>query len=308
MYVDRRFVNLRFTIDGIVAAPTGSEATGAQYLVAAEPTSGGAFEGKAGQIAYKTADGWKFIANFVGESEVIDLTTGLVYHFNGTSWVEYDIASANVKTIVDPRIQVSVDDVLAAVVADAASLPDASTLDDGAKVLVTGENKIYTVDSGAFNSGVAIANGARYAFADSAAHGYIYEGTDGEAVATELTDGVIFINKANEDLYTYDESTHTLINVTDIGSRPEYRRHSIVVTHALTAAEITALSFALPKLAVIDLGVSASVNGVAQVSGVDFEVTNSNGASTFSWDALGMAALDLQEGDYVVVSYHTEQF
>lgn len=308
MYVDRRFVNLRFTIDGVVAAPTGDELTGTQYLVSATPTAGGAFEGKANQIAYKTADGWKFIANFVGESEVIDLTSGLVYHFNGTSWVEYDIASANVRTIVDPRIQIAVEDVLYAVVADSSSLPDATDLADGKKVLSTGDNMIYTVSSGAFGAGVAIADGARYAFADGSAHGYIYEGKDGEAVAAELVDGVVFINKAEEDLYTYDESTHSLINVTDIGSRPEYRRHSLTDTHALTASEITAKSFTLSKLTVLDLGVRASVNGVTQVAGVDFEVTNSGGVSTFTWDGLGMAALDLQEGDYVVVSYDTEQF
>lgn len=310
MQLDRRYLNVRVTVDGVVDAPVSGAPVGAQYLVSATPTTGSEFENQANKIAYKSAAGWQFYKNFAGQSEVIDLTNGLVYKFDGTEWQKIDIASENVHNIVDKRILDPVDGVLVAIadVDGDGPLPESGNTND--LVLDTEALKLYTATTtgeNPFDAGVAVTNGI-YAYADGTTngHGYLYIIEDGELETLEMQDGTVFINKSNEDLYTFDATTGTLINVTDIGARPEYRRHSITVEHAITAEELTAKKFSLPKLAILSEGVRLSVGGLTQVKGVDFSAANENNKTVIDFDGFGLDAIDIKAGDVFVITYDTE--
>ena len=84
--LDRRFLNLSLTVEGIANEPADNPTTGTQYIVGAEGK--GAFDGVApNSIARFNGSAWKFFTPKAGSLEVIDATNGNILSFNGSAWV-----------------------------------------------------------------------------------------------------------------------------------------------------------------------------------------------------------------------------
>lgn len=100
----------RFLIeDRDLAAPPGSCADGACYLVAASPT--GAWSGKAGKLAVaigtNASNGWQFITVAVEGVDLYVRDENLTIEFNGTSWITLStsgglVAANNLSDVANP--------------------------------------------------------------------------------------------------------------------------------------------------------------------------------------------------------------
>lgn len=291
----------------VVTAPTKTT-VGTQYLVAATGATGD-FAGHENQIAYRTASGWKFYSNFVGQLELFNLEDKKIYRYETdgttTSWGSHTFGSATdevsqeVKDEISSRIEVPVK----AMVQSGTALP--ATCAAGDLFVNTATNKIYTATGDdTWDTGVDPVEGDRYA---SLTDGKIYTADETPAfVASTVADGAVFVSKKDDNVWSYDGDGTKFINLTSVKDRPEYKKHVITVTHTLTAEELAVKQFNLPKLAEVADGVLCSVGGVVQVPGVDYTVTNAAGVSTFKWDTLGLSDIMLMAGDVFVLTYNTE--
>lgn len=292
MQTERRFMDVRLCIDGILTAAPETPVVGKQYLVGGNAT--GTFEGKDNYIAYYSAKGWKYTAPSVGQLEVFNLADLKFYRYEATGWVAYDVASSR---FADPVINMVLAD-------EEANLP--ATCAAGDVFIATDTGKVFTASAeNTWGTGEVAVVGSRYA--SKGANGKVYTSTGSAFTGVTLGDTVCFVCKADDNIYGYDEDSTTFRNLTSIEDNPIYRKHTETIVHTLTAGEVTAKEFVLPKLAELECGVLLSVGGVVQASAIDFTVTNNaqGTVSTVGWDALGLDDVGLVEGDVFVVSFST---
>lgn len=295
--IDRRFLDLRVCIDGIVTAPANDAATGTQYLVASASATGD-FAGHEDEVAYKTASGWKFYAPAVGQMELFNLADVKFYRYetDGTDseWVGYDIGASRVLESV------------VALVTSGAGAPS-GTPTAGDIYVDTENNKIYVATAEGWPAqGTDPTPGLRYASKTSkkilVARGNTFSSED-------VGDTIMFVCKQDNNIYAYDADTADFVNLTSIEDNPDYKRHTVIEVVTLDADAISSKSVDLSKLAVLADGVAVFVGGVCQVPTVDFTVANDAGntTTTISWTGKGLAEIPLTVDDKFVVHYSTIQ-
>ena len=292
MQTERRFLDVRLCIDDIVTTAPQTPVVGKQYLVGVNAT--GTFAGKDNQIAYYSTRGWKYTIPSVGQLELFNIKDLKFYRYEASGWVAYDVASSRV---VDPVINMVVAD-------EEANLPE--TCEAGDVFIATDSAKVFTASAAnTWGEGEVAALGARYA--SKGTNAKVYTSTGSAFTGVTLNDTQMFVCKADDNIYAYDEDSTTFRNLTSIQDNPIYRKHTETVVHILTASEVTAKAFVLPKLAELECGVLLSVGGVIQTPAVDFTVTNNAAGteSTVGWDTLGLEDLGLVEGDTFVISFST---
>ena len=212
MQTSRRFIDARLCIDGIAASAPQTPVAGTQFLVAANAT--GDFAGKDNQIAYYSAKGWKFTAPTIGQLEVFNLSDLKFYRYEATGWVAYDVASSRVK---DPVV---------AMVTSGATAPASTPEAAGELYINTADGKVYTSVSDGnngfeWNSGEAATAGLRYA---STTDAKIHVATGSSFTEETVGDTVMFISKADDNIYAYDADSNTFRNLTSIEDNPIYRK------------------------------------------------------------------------------------
>lgn len=304
MQMDRRFLDVRLTVDGVVTAPAKTT-VGTQYLVASSNATGD-FAGKEGNVAYRTADGWKFFKPAVGQMEVFSLNDFRIHRYETTGWTAYDISSGKVKGAVI-SLATSAD------ITGGDSLPVPTSV--GQKLVDTGSLKVYTStdteSASDWDSGVAASVGDRYASVTDHKIYYVEDNTTAFSVETPV-DGDIFVVKNTDDLYTFDGDNNRFQNLTNIADNPVYKKHTEVNTLTVSATDITNGYIDLTRKAELDCGVTVAVNGVVQTAGVDFVAETRLGAevSSIRWNneasstAYGLNDL-IVAGDIMVVSFST---
>lgn len=295
--IDRRFLDLRVCIDGIVTTPDVTAAVGTQYLVAAASATGD-FAGHEDEVAYKTASGWKFYAPAVGQMELFNLADVKFYRYetDGTDseWVGYDIGASRVLEAV------------VSLVTSGAGAPT-GTPAAGDIYVDTENNKIYVATAEGWPAqGTDPTAGLRYA---STTTKKILVVRNGVFANEDVGDTIMFVNKADNNIYAYDADTADFVNLTSIEDNPDYKRHQVTEVVSLNATAISSKEVTLSKLAVLADGVALFVGGVCQVPTVDFSVANDAGntTTTISWTGKGLADITLTTDDKFVVQYSTIQ-
>lgn len=291
MQTERRFLDVRLCVDDIVTTAPAEPVVGKQYLIANNAT--GDFAGKDNQIAYYSPKGWKYTIPTIGQLEVFNVKDLKFYRYETAGWVAYDVASSRVKDPVIAMVKSGLEE----------NLP--TTCEVGEIFIATDTGKVFTAaEKDDFGTGVASALGDRYA---STTDAKIYNSTGTSFVSETVLDTVMFVSKADDNIYAYDADSATFRNLTSIQDNPLYRKHTETVVHTLTAAEITAKAFDLPKYAEIECGVLLSIGGVIQTPTTDFVVENNTAqkTSTLTWDGKGIEDIHLVEGDVCVISFST---
>ena len=292
--IDRRFLDMRVCVDGIVTTP-GPEATnGTQYLVASSNATG-VFAGHEKEVAYMVGNTWKFYAPQVGATEVFNLRDVKFYRYEGGSWVGYDIGASRVLEAVISFCTAGE----GAPEADPENPPAA-----GSVYLDKTNNKIYTAVIGGWGDPADVTDGLRYASADDKC---IYVVRNGAIEEEDVGDTIMFVCKADNNIWAYDVDSDSFVNLTSIQDNPDYKRHTVHEVATLTADQITAKAVELTKLAVLADGLSVVAGGVVQVPAVDYQAANDaqNTTTTISWDALGLASIPLIPGDKLIITYST---
>ena len=273
--IDRRFLNISITVNGIVNQPAVGVPAGTQYIVGDTPAA--AFAGaSSNSIARYDGSNWTFTAPKTTSLEVFDTSKGQLLKFTGSSWEV--VASLTVPPVLD-------------IVETGATLP--ATCAEGDTFLNTSDNKLYTATAtDTWDSGDALTAGDRYV---SSTDNKVYT-SDGEDL-TELSmlDGASFYNRADGCIYVLDASEGDFVK---IGGGLTY----FTETHTLTGAEATAKSFSLSHNIVTgqENNILLFVSGVAQAVGTDFSVSG----NSIAWTGKGLEAIGMTEGDLFIIHYY----
>lgn len=274
IYLDRRFLNLSFSVLGVFNQPPANPANGSQVIVGSTPAEGFA-SASANHIACFDGTVWNFTAPKPGE-ELLNIQTGEILQFNGSAWT----AILNIGP-VKPVI---------AIVPTGSSLP--ASCSEGDSFLNTSDAKLYSAsDTDTWDEGTATTNGVRYA---SATDFNIYQ-SDGITLTSEtVPNGDLFLNKADGCIYVYDATVPAFVKQS--AGEEFFTEH-----HSLTAAEAAAKAFSLTHSvkAGAESNILLFIDGIAQISGTDF---NASGNS-ISWNNKGLDHIGLREGDVILVHY-----
>jgi hypothetical protein len=328
MSVDRRFLNVRLSVVG-TANDSTSTVEGIQFIVGSSPT--GNFAGASpNDLAQYQHGAWIFRTPTANNIEIFDLETNSMKRYNGTAWegtIDFNAINQGSAFWVDPLISI---------VSTGTTTPTTAT-EAGLKFLNLTDGNLYTstgVDT--WNSGVATSDGDRYG---SSSDAKIYTKESGAFSGAVLPDGTSFIVKDVDMIYTYDAATSALkqvganevpdatTTIKGVVSVPasgglgvnsgalNVNRTTGVYKYTLTATDITAKAFTLPKKMVSGYQnvVGASVGGVAQVNGVDFSIvldSDSMGVGTcdLSWaNGEALDSVGLVAGDVFLLTYPTDE-
>ena len=275
--LDRRFLNISLSIQGIANEPADNPAIGSQYIVGSTPA--GAFsQASTNSIARYNGTNWTFFTPKAGELEVLNIDTGEVLSFNGSIW-------ATMFSLYEPIAPVL------AIVPTGSSLPASAAT--GATFLNTTDAKLYTATAtNTWDSGTLTTSGSRYA---SSSNHKIYQ-SDGSALASSnILNGDMFLNKEDGTVYAYDADTSAFVKVNS--SSVEF----VTETHSLTAAEVSAKSFSLANSVASgkENNTLLFVAGIAQTAGTDFTASG----NTISWNGKELDAIGLHEGDAFIIHY-----
>ena len=278
MSFDRRFLNVKLSIKGIVNTPPANVSAGDQFIVGANPT--GAFKNAiVNSIAAYNGTSWKFIAPDVNQLEIINLDTSEILSWNGTAWITLISIKEHSTLVLD-------------VVTTGSSLP--ATTEQGEKFLNIENGKLYTAtEKDTWNDGVATVDGDSYI---SLTNKKLYVNSNGEFSEENITDGTVFLNKSDGLLWYYNATNDEFVKL----SIPETHA-STTEYHTLTAAEATAKSFTLNHSIAsgTESSVLLAVCGIIQVAGTDYLV---NG-NTISWNNKALENIGLIEGDIFIIHY-----
>jgi len=281
--LDRRFLSISVTVQGIANSPADNPTAGTQYIVGSNPT--GVFAGAtANSIARYDGSAWSFTAPKAGELEAINLQTGEILRFNGSAWITA-ITISTFETIAP----------VLAVVPTGTALP--ATADAGDAFLNTSDAKLYTATAAnTWDAGTATANGSRYA---SSTDFKIYQSDGSALTATNIPNGGWFLNKEENALCIYDASVPAFVKLG--GNSDSDSISTATEIHTVTAQEVTAKSFSLSHAVASgqEDNVLLFVSGVAQAVGTDFTASG----SSISWTNKGLDSLGLVEGDTFIVHY-----
>lgn len=167
----------------------------------------------------------------------------------------------------------------------------------GLKFIDVNEGSAFAYDDSLNLSSITLTHGDRYALTTDFKI-YEYDGTTW--TATDVPDGGIFLNKADNYVYVYDAKAGAFVKAsvdTVSGAGDEV----ICENHTLTAEEATAKSFTLANSIKTgkETGVLLSVCGMIQIPGVDYTASG----NTISWTGKTLDDIGLQAGDIFVVQY-----
>jgi len=167
----------------------------------------------------------------------------------------------------------------------------------GLKFIDVNEGSAFAYDDSLNLRSITLTNGDRYALTTDFKI-YEYDGTTW--TATDVPDGGIFLNKADNYVYVYDAKAGAFVKAsvdTVSGAGDEV----ICENHTLTAEEATAKSFTLANSIKSgkETGVLLSVCGMIQIAGVDYTASG----NTISWTGKTLDDIGLQAGDIFVVQY-----
>lgn len=278
MSFDRRFINAKLSIKGIINTPPTNVVAGDQFIVGANPT--GAFENAVvNSIAVYNGTSWKFIPPNANNLEVLNLETSEILSWNGSAWV----ALVSIEKRRNPVLNI---------VATGSSLP--ANAEQGEKFLNTDDGRIYTAtDADTWDDGVATVDGDSYV---SLTDKKLYVNSDGELSAENIPDGSVFLNKSDGLLWYYNATANDFVKL----SIPEVHTSTTEI-HVLTAAEANAKSFNLAHSIASgeENNILLAVCGIIQVAGIDF-VANGN---SISWNNKELENLGLIEGDIFTIHY-----
>ena len=275
MSIDRRFLDISLTVQGIANTPAENPAAGDQYIVGAEG-SGAFAEALPNSIARFDGENWKFSAPRAGFMEALDASNDTILRYDGTDWV----VVAEFNSLIAPVLDI---------LQSGSTLP--ATCAAGETFLNTADNKLYSAESeDVWDSGTSITANSRYA---SATDFKIYESDGENLVGSDISDGGMFLNKSDNCIYVYDAAAHAFKrNGADV---------SVTEIHTLTAEELTAKSFHLNNsiAAGREGQVVVFIGGVSQVVGIDFTAST----NTISWTGKVLDTVGLVAGDVFVVQY-----
>ena len=282
-FIDRRLFDFNLAISGIANEPAANPTVGTQYIVGSAPT--GDFSGAAANyIARFNGTTWKFTPPKAGDIEILNVNTGEILSYNGTNWVVIaSLGDKNIKPVLD-------------IIATGSSLPVSAFTGD--KFLKIDDAKIYTATAAdTWDEGVITSNGDRYA---SSTDHKIYTSNGSALTVENVSDGAIFFNKADSQIYAYNSTTSTFIKASS-SSGGSVSSEIVTETHTLTAAEITAKEFTLSNA--IASGKESSVilfvQGIAQIAGSDFTAS----ASSIGWTNKALDTIGLAAGDVLIIQY-----
>ena len=278
--LDRRFVSISLVVLGVANEPAANPANGTQYIVGSTPA--GAFAGASpNSIALFDGTAWKFITPKIGEPEVLNSATGEFLTWNGSAWSV--VLTINRNSHTPPVL---------AVIPTGTSLPASASAGD--TFFKTDDAKLYTATAAdTWDNGTATTNASRYA---SSTDHKIYT-SDGSAAASEnVSEGGFFLNKEDNCLYVYNGSIFI-----KIGGNSEAAVQVATELHSLTAAEVSAKTFTLTNSVKSgeESNILLFVSGVAQAAGTDFSASG----NSISWNAKGLEAVGLREGDSFIIHY-----
>lgn len=296
--IDRRFLDVTLTVNGIVNEPAANPTAGTQYIVG-EAGTGAFADIAANSIARYDGSAWKFIAPNANSLEVFNANTGEILRYNGSMWV----AVANIGSFkyINPVLGI----LLAAGTHNedkpkSASIGDKYLETDYGHISVvesTDKNGIATWSWEATRADQKMIDGDRYA---CLADFKIYSKENGVISATNIPDNAIFFNKADNCLYIYDTAASSL---TKIGGSTSADTTSETVTevHTLTEDEVTAKSFSLANSIATgkESNVLLFVCGVAQIVGIDFTASG----NSISWSEKGLDDISLAADDIFIIHY-----
>ena len=271
--LDRRLLSVNITISGIATAPANNPAVGTQYIVAANPT-GDFANATAGSIATYDGSRWVFTAPRADTPEVLNITTSEILKYNGTEW-ETVTAIRSITPVID-------------ILPTGDTLPATASVGD--QFLNINDAKLYTAtEENTWDAGVATSDGDRYA---SSTDHKIYENDDNELKGVTIVDGTIFLNRADNYIYVYDNNAFIRAS-----ADPEI----VTEIHSLTSAEVTAKSFNLSTnvRAGQEDNTLLFVCGVSHPAGTAFSVVG----NVVSWENKTLDAIGLLEGDELVIQF-----
>lgn len=281
--LDRRFLSISLTVQGIANSPADNPTAGTQYIVGANPT--GAFaDTNPNSIARYDGSAWSFTTPKAGQLEALNLQTGEILKFNGSAWITA-ITISTFETIAP----------VLAVVPTGTTLPP--TANAGDAFLNTSDAKLYTATAAnTWDAGTATVHGSRYA---SSTDFKIYQSNGSALTVTNIPNGGWFLNKEENTLCIYDSSVPVFVKLG--GTSDGDSISTATEIHTLTAQEVNAKSFSLSHAVATgqENNVLLFISGVAQAVGTDFTAS----ASFISWTNKGLDSLGLVAGDILIVHY-----
>lgn len=278
--LDRRFLSVSLTVQGIVNAPADNPTEGVQYIVGSNPA--GVFAGEpVNSIArYKDSD-WHFIIPANDGLEVLNTATGEILRYDGAEWIAVVSCSVSVAPVH-------------AVIPSGNSLPVLASA--GEAFLNTATAKLHTATGvNTWDTGTITPNGSRYA---STTDFKIYQSDGNSLTATPILDGVLFFNKEEGAVYVFDAAIPALVRLSGMSA---VSSSAVTEIHILTAEEVTAKSFMLQNSVASGHEANALlfISGVAQAAGFDFLISG----RSVSWIGKGLENIELTAGDKVIVHY-----
>ena len=278
--LDRRFLSISLSVQGISNLPASNPTAGTQYIVGSNPS--GDFAGaSANAIARYDGTRWTFTAPSIDELEVLNLTTGEILRYDGSEWTTAIAISVSIAPVL-------------AVVPTGSTLPASASAGDS--FLNTSDAKLYTATaSNTWDAGTVTASGSRYA---SSTDFKIYQSNGSALTATDVLNGGWFLNKEENTIYVYDASVPTFVK---IGGSSGGSVELATEVHTLTAAEVTAKSFTLSHAIASgqEANVLLFVSGIAQAAGTDFTASG----TSIAWTSKGLDTVGLRAGDVFIVHY-----
>ena len=278
--LDRRFLNISLTVQGVANEPAANPSEGTQYIVGSNPT--GAFVGaSANSIARFDGSAWKFSAPTTGNLEVFNAYNGEILSFNGSAWVTVVALHRPVAPVI-------------AIVPTGNTLPASATT--GEAFLKTDDAKLYTATaSNSWDTGTLTSNGSRYA---SSTDHKIYSSNGTALSVSNILNGDLFLNKEDGGAYVFDAATPAFIRINNSSASSS---DTVTEIHTLTAAEVTAKGFSLANSVASgkEANVLLFVSGIAQAAGIDFTASG----TSISWNNKALDSVGLAAGDIFIVHY-----
>lgn len=278
--LDRRFLNISLTVQGIANEPAANPTAGIQYIVGSNPA--GVFaNASANSIAKFDGSTWKFSIPTSGSLEVFNAANGEILSFNGSAWV-------TILTLYKPIAPVL------AIVPSGTTLPASASAGDS--FLKTDDAKLYiATDSNTWDAGTLTSNGSRYA---SSTDHKIYSSDGAVLSSSNILNGDLFLNKEDGGAYVFDAASSAFVR---INSSVTSSADTVTEIHNITAEEVTAKSFQLSNSVANgkENNILLFVSGIAQAVGTDFAVSG----RAISWDNKGLDNVGLVEGDMFIIHY-----